>query len=255
MKTQASLAEISVSNLYQNWIKMVSKLCLIQFWYSFSVSNLYQKLFDIILIVSNLYQNCIKCVSEVWYNLILSNWYQNCIKSDFVTFDSIKTVSNQTLSSFDSIKTVSNHTLSFLTLSNLYQIRLCHFWLYQNCIKSNFVTFWLNQNCIKSHFISYLTIKSVSNQTLSFLPIKPVSKLYQIELCIFNTMVIVSKLYQIITLWCECAHGLCIIGEAGLLLKIWIWICQLCVDIELAGITTWLISIYTTSWNFWAILC
>ena len=209
----AALAEISVSNLYQNWIKTVSKLCLIQFWYSFSVSNVYQKLFDIVLIVSNLYQNCIKCVSEVWYNLILSNRYQNCIKSDFIIFDSIKTVSNQT------------------------------------------VIFWLYQNCIKSDFIIFDSIKSVSNQTLSFLTIKPVSKLYQIGLCIFNTMVLVSKLYQIITLWCECAHGLCIIGGARLLLKIWIWICQLCVDTELAGITTWLISIYTISWNFWAILC
>ena len=157
---------ISVSNLYQNWIKTVSKLCLIQFWYSFSVSNLYQKLFDIILIVSNLYQNCIKCVSEVWYNLILSNRYQNCIKSDFVTFDSIKTVSNQ--------------TLSLLTLSKLYQIRLCHFWLYQNCIKSDFVIFWLYQNCIKSNFVIFWlylnciksdfiifnSVKFVSNQTL-----------------------------------------------------------------------------------------
>ena len=150
-----SLAEISVSNLYQNWIKTVSKLCLIQSWYSFSVSNLYQKLFYIILIVSNLYQNCIKCVSEVWYNLILSNRYQICIKSDFVTFDSIRTVSNQTLSSFDSIKTVSNQTLSFWTLSNLYQIRLYHFWL------SN-----LYQNCIKLDFIILDSIKSVSNQTL-----------------------------------------------------------------------------------------
>ena len=181
------------------------------------------------------------------------------------------------------IKTVSNQTLSLLTLSKLYQIRLCHFWLYQNCIKSDFVIFWLYQNCIKSDFVIFWlyqnciksnfvifwlyliciksdfiifdSVKFVSNQTLSFLTIKPVSKLYQIGLCIFNTMIIVSKLYQIITLWCECAHRLCIIGGAGLLLKIWIWICQLCVDTELAGITTWLINIYTISWNFWAILC
>ena len=167
----------------------------------------------------------------------------------------IKTVSNQTLSLLTLSKLYQIKVCHLWTLSKLYQIRLNHFWLYQNCIKSNFVIFWLYQNCIKSDFIIFDSIKSVSNQTLSFLTIKPVSKLYQIGLCIFNTMVIVSKLYQIITLWCECAHGLCIIGGAGLLLKIWIWICQLCVDTELAGITTWLISIYTISWNFWAILC
>ena len=179
-----ALAEISVSNLYQNWIKTVSKLCLIQFWYSFSVSNLYQKLFDIILIVSNLYQNCIKCVSEVWYNLILSNWYQNCIKSDchfwlyqnciksnFVIFWLYQNCIKSHFIIFDSIKSVSNRTLSLLTLSKLYQIKLCHLLTLSKLYQITLYHFWLYQIYIKSDFIifAYQTcIKTVSNWTLHF---------------------------------------------------------------------------------------
>ena len=166
--------------------------------------KLISKLYQIRLCHFWLYQNCIKS------NFVIFWLYQNCIKSHFIIFDFYQTCIKSDFVTFDSIKTVSNQTLSSF-----------------DSIKT-----------VSNHTIIFDSIKSVSNQNLSFLPIKPVSKLYQIELCIFNTMVIVSKLYQIITLWCECAHGLCIIGEAGLLLKIWIWICQLCVDIELAGITT-----------------
>jgi hypothetical protein len=133
-----SLAEITVSNSYQKCIKIVSKPVLIQFWYSFSISKLYQKVFDIILILSNLYQKYIKSLLG---KTTISKLYQIglCYKISISKLYQIGLLQNYYIKLYQ------------ITISKWYQIGHSHFCdfvpnmtiskLYQNYIKLDLVIF------------------------------------------------------------------------------------------------------------------